>query len=429
LRRIRADISIAQLLELSPETRKLLKTKLPIKPRRKSKIKVAARAQAINKSVDVKAVELEATIVDKVLPNTLVDGGSSLNIMPLQTMEKLGLSLTGPSPIVISMANQSPAKPVGQIKDCQVMVGGESYTLTIHVIQTHALKDSFPLLLGRPWLRASEAVVNWGGDKPHISFGPSHNRSRVRIQTVQPKFTIESSDSSENETLEASHQFDANVHKVMPSSKSVLEPSIHCLGPSLYHWHDDGDFAKWLEQHPNTDSEPCQSVNFIEGLTLASEVEINPEIQPVTRDLVTVNESEMIDREGEVDAMDNGNQSSFGRNNHLLPISDLSPIFGDFQCYADESLMLTAIWKTFLEPLDEETEPPLKGRELHKAVITLMQIRLISRRFQRLIDSTSVGAALRCALGEVLAKEKERGEPYTRQRKEEKLVRRFGILR
>ena len=79
---------------------------------------VAAEVQPTTMVAEVKAVEVEAVIVDKVLPNTIVDGGSSLNIMPLQTMEKLGLSLTGPSPIVISMANQSPARPVDQIKDC-----------------------------------------------------------------------------------------------------------------------------------------------------------------------------------------------------------------------------------------------------------------------------------------------------------------------
>lgn len=53
----------------------------------------------------MKAVEIEVMIVDKVIPNALVDGGSGLNIMPLQTMEKLGLSLTGYSPFVINMAN------------------------------------------------------------------------------------------------------------------------------------------------------------------------------------------------------------------------------------------------------------------------------------------------------------------------------------
>lgn len=41
----------------------------------------------------MKPVEVEAAIVDKVVPKVLVDEGSGLNIMPSQTMEKLGLSL------------------------------------------------------------------------------------------------------------------------------------------------------------------------------------------------------------------------------------------------------------------------------------------------------------------------------------------------
>ena len=297
LNHIKADITIAQLLELSPEIRKLLKTKLPIRPRRKSKVKVTARAQAINKVAEVKAVEVEAVIVDKVLPNTLVDGGSSLNIMPLQTMEKLGLSLTGPSPIVISMANQSLARPVGQIKDCQVMVGGESYTLTIHVIQIHSSKESFPLLLGRPWLRAAEAVVSWGGEKPHISFGPAHNRTKVKIRASQAQFTIESSDSSDIEALEFPHdlhQLDSREKSIVPKSPNDGKPSIRCLEPSLYHWQGDKEFDQWLERHFHSDLEVVESVNWIEGLGLFSDIEIDPV------NLVISEESYAIDMDGTV---------------------------------------------------------------------------------------------------------------------------------
>ena len=50
-------------------------------------------------------------IVDKVIPNVLVDGGSGLNILPDDTMKRLGLSLTRPSPFIINMANQSLAVP------------------------------------------------------------------------------------------------------------------------------------------------------------------------------------------------------------------------------------------------------------------------------------------------------------------------------
>jgi hypothetical protein len=37
-------------------------------------------------------------VVDKVVPNVLVDGGSRLNILPEHTMKRLGFSLTGSSP-------------------------------------------------------------------------------------------------------------------------------------------------------------------------------------------------------------------------------------------------------------------------------------------------------------------------------------------
>ncbi len=65
-------------------------------------------------------MEIEIIVVYKVL----VDGGSGLNILSEHTM-KLGLSLTGPSPFVINMANQSPTIPVGMIKDCRLSTGGE----------------------------------------------------------------------------------------------------------------------------------------------------------------------------------------------------------------------------------------------------------------------------------------------------------------
>jgi len=39
-------------------------------------------------------VEIDVGIKDKVLPKTLVDNGSGINIMPTFTMRKLGLEIT-----------------------------------------------------------------------------------------------------------------------------------------------------------------------------------------------------------------------------------------------------------------------------------------------------------------------------------------------
>ena len=96
--------------------RKTLKEGMPV-TRRTRKTRVSARIQIHEERRDIKPIEIEVMVVDKVIPNVLMDGGSGLNILPDHTMKRLDISLTGPSPFIINMANQSPAVPLGMIKD------------------------------------------------------------------------------------------------------------------------------------------------------------------------------------------------------------------------------------------------------------------------------------------------------------------------
>ena len=114
---------------------------------------------------EVKATEIEVVVGDKVVLKVLVDGRSGLNIMPEHTLKQLGLQLTGPSPIVINMVNQTSSIPIGMVEECRIRTGGEEYLVTFHVIKMHSTKDTFPILLGRPWLRMADAVIDWGGRK------------------------------------------------------------------------------------------------------------------------------------------------------------------------------------------------------------------------------------------------------------------------
>ena len=74
---IKADITFGQLLEISPIARKTLKEGMPVVKRiRKAMTRIAARAQLSGGPCDVKAVKIEAMIVDKVVPNVLVNGAA-----------------------------------------------------------------------------------------------------------------------------------------------------------------------------------------------------------------------------------------------------------------------------------------------------------------------------------------------------------------
>ena len=92
---LKADITFGQLLEISPMARKTLKEGMPVNRRvRKTKTRVPTKVQSQGVIREVKAVETEVMLIDKVVPNVLVDGGSGLNIMPEHTLKQLGLHLT-----------------------------------------------------------------------------------------------------------------------------------------------------------------------------------------------------------------------------------------------------------------------------------------------------------------------------------------------
>ena len=139
------DITFGQLLEILSMARKTLKEGMLVNRRvRKAKIRVAARVQSQGLIREVKAVEMEVMLVDKVVPNVLVDGGSGLNVMPDHTMKQLGLHMTGPSTFLINMTNQTSSVPLGMVKDCRIQTGGEEYIVTFHVIKMHSTKIPFP---------------------------------------------------------------------------------------------------------------------------------------------------------------------------------------------------------------------------------------------------------------------------------------------
>ena len=259
LNALKANITFGQLLEISPMARKTLKDGMPV-ARRKMKVKarIAAKAHGQGGPRDVVPVEIEATVVDKVVPRVLVDGGSALNILPSQTMEKLGLSLTGPSPHIIRMANQSSSVSLGQIKDCRINTGEEEYIVIFHVIRMHSTKDAFPMLLGRPWLRMANVVVEWGDPQPSITYGPKENRARVPIESASSLRAgfeqYEDGDTKEEEGEDAKWRLVGHA-QFGKKSTPLTELELHDLGPNLYHWSDNGEYGRWLKEHPDSSSD------------------------------------------------------------------------------------------------------------------------------------------------------------------------------
>ena len=253
---LKADITFGQLLEISPAARKTLKEGMPVNRRvRKAKTRIAARVQSQGLMREVKAAEIDIVIGDKVVPKVLVDGGSGLNIMPEHTLKQLGIQLTGPSPIIINMANQTSSVPLGVVEECRIHTGGEEYLVTFHVIKMHSTKDTFPILLGRPWLRMADAVVDWGGTKPSITYGPKGNRVKVSIGSLGGWVRQELDHSSGEEDGD---QDEKNPEEILvgtmkkENDRTNMQPVSRSWGPSFYNSEDHGEYVRWLREYPES---------------------------------------------------------------------------------------------------------------------------------------------------------------------------------
>jgi hypothetical protein len=109
------------------------------------------------------AIKIMVEIVEKMIPHTMVDDGSNTNNMPKSTMKRLGLVIIEPSFSTIKIADQGICKPIGQISDLKVSTEGEDYNLTFEVLSMrggNAENSSYPLLLGRGFLRASKSMAD-----------------------------------------------------------------------------------------------------------------------------------------------------------------------------------------------------------------------------------------------------------------------------
>ena len=248
---LKADITFGQLLEISPTARKTLKDGMSV-TRMTRKTRVSAIVQIHEERRDVEPIEIAVMVVDKVIPNVLMDRDSGLNILLDHTMKRLGLSLTGPLPFIINMTNQSPAVPLGMIKDCRISTGGKEYVVTFYVIKMHSSKDIFPPLLGRPWLRMSNAIVDQGGVKPSITYGPEDNRIKIRIGTwggwIRQEIVSFSED--EDDAKEDNKKKNTLIGRVHSGGHGrPIYQGSGSLGSKFYNHGDDGEYVQWLREY------------------------------------------------------------------------------------------------------------------------------------------------------------------------------------
>ncbi|XP_058208240.1 uncharacterized protein LOC131321253 [Rhododendron vialii] len=128
------------------------------------------------------------TIGGKRVEQTLLDLGASVNLLPYSVYQELGLGEMKPTRVTLQLANRSVRIPRGMVEDVLVQVDQFVYPMDFVVLDTCPTSSSplsTPIILGRPFLATSDAVINCWNGLLNMSFGNMKmavNMFNVRVQ-------------------------------------------------------------------------------------------------------------------------------------------------------------------------------------------------------------------------------------------------------
>ena len=115
-------------------------------------------------------VNIRGICIDK----ALLDLGASVNLLPYSVYKQLGLGELKPINITLSLADRSVKIPKGIVEDVLVKVDKFYYPVDFVVLDTEPVAEGtnqVPIILGRPFLDTSNAIINFRNGVMQLTFG------------------------------------------------------------------------------------------------------------------------------------------------------------------------------------------------------------------------------------------------------------------
>ena len=104
----------------------------------------------------------------------LLDLGASVNLLPYSRYKQLGLGELKPTSITLSLVDRSIKIPKGTIEDVLIQVDRFYYPVDFVVLDTEPVAlgpNHVPIILGRPFLATSNAIINCRNGIMQLIFG------------------------------------------------------------------------------------------------------------------------------------------------------------------------------------------------------------------------------------------------------------------
>ena len=159
----------------------------------------------------------------------LLDLGASVNLLPYSMYKQLGLGELKPTSITLSLADRSIKIPKGTIEDVLIQVDRFYYPVDFVVLDTEPVAvgaNHVPIILGRPFLATSNAIINSRNGVMQLTFGNVTLELNI-FHLSKRHMHSEEDDCEEVCIIDAILEEQANEQKVQDVLTSELS---ECLG-------------------------------------------------------------------------------------------------------------------------------------------------------------------------------------------------------
>ena len=95
--------------------------------------------------MDEQSPTIKVVIQGQEVAGAIVDGGSGVNVINKTTCDRLGIRKWDACPLWLRMADTSTVRPLGLIRQLDVIVGGYTFQISVVVLQLDSV-GPYPLL-------------------------------------------------------------------------------------------------------------------------------------------------------------------------------------------------------------------------------------------------------------------------------------------
>ncbi|KAK8659851.1 hypothetical protein V6N13_030043 [Hibiscus sabdariffa] len=218
LKQVHINLPLVEALQQMPNYAKFLKDMVTRKKRIEEFETAAATETCLAlmhnkvpaKKTDPGSFTIECLIGHNYPTKALCDPGASINLMLKSVFQKLGIREAKPTTVMLQLADHSYVQPEGKIEDILVKVDKFIFPIDFLILDCEA-DEYAPIILGRPFLSTSRAVIDFDNDE--IIFKVENNSVKMKSLTKKQNKEKNIADAPATEVPKAKLYMGAHVER------------------------------------------------------------------------------------------------------------------------------------------------------------------------------------------------------------------------